>query len=68
MLFFIIRGQSAREIASRFSRSTRTIEGHCQSIKDKMRCSTLAELIELCCALRYHEMIPIALLPHDRII
>lgn len=45
-LFYIIRGGSTKQIASRFKRSPRTIEVHIEHLKQKFNCRTKAELIE----------------------
>lgn len=45
-LFFLLRGQSAKTIAKILSLSPRTIESYLNEIKNKMSCSTQADIIE----------------------
>lgn len=46
VLYFLIRGYSAKKIASKLFLGTRTIETHIDHIKRKFDCTTKAELIE----------------------
>ncbi len=46
VLFYVLRGQSSINIASRLCRSSRTIESHIENIKTKMGCHSKFELIE----------------------
>lgn len=46
-LMGILEGKTSQEIAEQFCRSKRTIEGHISNIKQKLDCSTKAELIKV---------------------
>lgn len=46
VLFFLIRGKTAKEIARIIDLSNRTVEKHLDRIKNKLACSTRSELIE----------------------
>lgn len=46
VLFFLIRGKTAKEIARAINLSFRTVEKHLDRIKTKMHCRTRSQLIE----------------------
>ncbi len=59
-LYYLLKGKSARETGEILFRSTRTIEGHITSVKQKLNCTTRSELfdrllndIELLCFVRF---------------
>ena len=45
VLAYLLLGYSAPEIATLLHRSPRTIEGHIEDLKDKLRCDSKAEII-----------------------
>lgn len=45
-IFYLLKGKSAREIGEILYRSTRTIEGHLESVKQKLDCTTRSELFD----------------------
>lgn len=45
-LFYLIRGKTAQEIASRLYISKRTVEKHLENIKNKLNCNKKSEVIE----------------------
>lgn len=62
MLFFLLRGKSAKEIADNLHLSARTVEDHITSLKDKFGCYTKSELIDRAFQLGFGLTIPVSLL------
>lgn len=58
VLFFLIRGKSAKEIAKILSISPRTVECYLDAIKDKMNCHYKSEVIEKALAENFLYYIP----------
>ena len=46
-LYFLMRGRSAKSIASVLHRSRRTIETHLNNMKERLNCSSRSDLIDL---------------------
>ncbi|MFN3235260.1 MAG: response regulator transcription factor [Gammaproteobacteria bacterium] len=62
ILFYLLRGKTAREIAQKLNRSVRTVEQHAQNIKSKLGCRTKSELIEKAIDEGYFNVIPESIL------
>jgi DNA-binding CsgD family transcriptional regulator len=62
VLFFLIRGQAARSIASIFKISVRTVEDHICSLRFKFDCATKAALIEKAIYLGHLHYVPKSML------
>lgn len=62
VLFFMLRGKSAKDIADNLHLSTRTVEDHISSLKDKLNCYSKSELIDRAFQLGFGQMIPASLL------
>lgn len=62
VLFFLLRGQTAKQIAQVLCVSPRTIETHIESLKTKMNCSNKAMLIEKAIASNYNGILLIHML------
>jgi len=57
-LFFVIRGQSAQQIANQMNLSKRTVESYLDHVKVKLNCYTRSEMIEKAIDLGYVHIIP----------
>jgi DNA-binding CsgD family transcriptional regulator len=62
VLFFLLRGQSAKRIAHIFRISERTVEQHLKALRHKFDCTTKNSLIEKAIYLGYLRVIPQRLL------
>lgn len=60
-LFLLIRGKTAKEIASLLSLSKRTIESYIENMKNKMNCQNKAEILVKAVTNDYHKHIPAGL-------
>lgn len=65
ILYHLLRGKTANEIANKIYRSKRTVESHLENIKYKMNCSTKSSLIEKSLDLGYLNYLPPLLLSHQ---
>lgn len=61
-LFFMLRGNTAKKIASMLNLSPKTVESHIENIKHKARCSSREQLIEKCITEGLVNIIPRSLL------
>jgi len=61
-LFFLIRGQTTKEIAANLQLSHKTVETYIGRIKNKLRCRTKSQLIEMAIHNGYVTIIPNSLL------
>ena len=61
-LFYLLRGQSMKEIASKMKISSRTVEEHIIRLKDYFNCYSKSQLIEKAISLGYVAIIPPSLL------
>ena len=57
-LFYLIRGNTFKEIARKLNISNRTVETHIENIKLKMNCTSRSSLIEKCIDLGFIHIIP----------
>lgn len=60
VLFFYIRGHSAKQIAKKLFIDSRTVEDHISKMKEKINCHTRQQLIESCINQGYLNMLPIS--------
>lgn len=58
VLFFLLRGSTAKEIAKKMKLSNRTIEQYIDSIKNKFKCSTKSQIIDYAVSKGYAHIIP----------
>lgn len=58
VLFFLLRGKRAIDIAELLHLSKRTVEGHIESLKDKFNCANKTSLIEKAIADGYLNLLP----------
>ena len=68
VVFFLIRGKSAKEIAKILHLSYRTVEFHMENIKNKLNCNTKSEVIETAIEQGFLYYIPESLRQHDRLL
>lgn len=66
-IFLLLRGKTAKTIATLLSLSKRTVESYIENIKNKMNCQNKAELIAKALYHGYQNQIPLRL-THTRII
>lgn len=59
ILFYILRGYTAKQIATKKHRSVRTIEKHITNIKQKLVIKSKAELIEIASKFNLYKYIPV---------
>ncbi|PHQ78487.1 MAG: hypothetical protein COB66_08825 [Coxiella sp. (in: Bacteria)] len=65
LLFFIVRGKTAKEISKIMKISCRTVEGYIENIKNKMKCTTKNSLIEKSICNGFLNIIPDGLINHN---
>lgn len=65
VLFFLLRGRTAKEIASVLSLSSRTVEHYIDSIKSKLHCKHKRELMEFSMEKEYDNVVPETLITHN---
>ena len=58
VLFFLLRGKTAKTIAQTLCISARTVEKHVEAIKIRLNCKNKSELIEHAVDMGYLELIP----------
>lgn len=58
ILFFLLRGNTAKQIAEILNLSSRTIESYFEQIKDRLKCNTKSEVIEKGIFLGYMNILP----------
>ncbi|MDQ2994509.1 MAG: helix-turn-helix transcriptional regulator, partial [Pseudomonadota bacterium] len=62
IMFYLLRGKSAKEIANLINLSVRTVETHLERIKSKMHCHSKSQLIEKAWSLGLQAYLPSILL------
>ena len=65
VLFYLVRGYSAKMIAATLNLSPRTVEGHCTNLKDKFNATSKPDLINKAFELGYHLILPIGFLDQN---
>lgn len=65
VLFFILRGKTAKEIARILKISSRTVEQYVELIKNKFKCRNKSELIAFSMENNYFHMVPESLINQD---
>lgn len=64
-LFYLLRSKSAKEIGKRLKLSPRTVEWHLANIREKLHCTTKAEVIDRAISNGYLHYVPRHLLTAD---
>jgi len=67
-LFYLLRGKSAKEIATLLNISCRTVETYLVHIKDKFQCRTCSELIVKAMQLGYYYYLPPSLIHNLKLV
>lgn len=68
ILFFLMRGMTAKEIGHALGRSFRTVEDHIARIRDKLGCQHKKDIINYCFIKNYTQLMPRSLLASSRVL